>query len=65
MDLGGRSILYVSKISKTEYSLMYDTVGGYVQMLESKNPDGDSIDIKESDYEVCFDKKTVFIRGLL
>ena len=59
----GRPIYsYVSKISKTEYSLCMIPLGGYVQMLESKNPDGDSIDIKESDYEVCFDKKSVYQR---
>ena len=37
-------------------------LGGYVQMLESKNADGDSNDIKKSDYEFCFDKKSVYQR---
>ena len=31
-------------------------------MLESKNPEGDSNDIKESDYEYCFDRKNVYQR---
>ena len=59
----GRPIYsYVSKITKTEYSLCMIPLGGYVQMLESKNADGDSNDIKESDYEFCFDKKSVYQR---
>ena len=37
-------------------------LGGYVQMLESKNADGETNDIKDSDYEFCFDKKNVYQR---
>ena len=37
-------------------------LGGYVQMLESKNAEGDPSDIKKSDYEFCFDKKSVYQR---
>ena len=59
----GRPIYsYVSKVTKTEYSLCMIPLGGYVQMLESKNTDGDSNDIKKSDYEFCFDKKSVYQR---
>ncbi len=59
----GRPIYsYISKITKTEYSLCMIPLGGYVQMLESKNADGVSNDIKESDYELCFDKKSVYQR---
>ena len=59
----GRPIYsYVSKITKTEYSLCMIPLGGYVQMLESKNADGDSNDIKKSDHEFCFDKKSVYQR---
>ena len=59
----GRPIYsYISNITKTEYSLCMIPLGGYVQMLESKNADGDSNDIKESDYEFCFDKKSVYQR---
>ena len=59
----GRPIYsHVSKITKTEYSLCMIPLGGYVQMLESKNSDGDPSDIKESDYEFCFDKKSVYQR---
>ena len=59
----GRPIYsYISKITKTEYSLCMIPLGGYVQMLESKNADGDSNDVKESDHEFCFDKKSVYQR---
>ena len=59
----GRPIYsYTSKSTKTEYSLCMIPLGGYVQMLESKNADGDSNDIKESDHEFCFDKKSVYQR---
>ena len=59
----GRPIYsYISKITKTEYSLCMIPLGGYVQMLESKNADGDSNDIKKSDHEFCFDKKSVYQR---
>ena len=37
-------------------------LGGYVQMLESKNADGNNNEIKESDYKFCFDKKNVYQR---
>ncbi len=37
-------------------------LGGYVQMLESKNAEGDSNDVKESDYKYCFDRKNVYQR---
>ncbi len=53
---------HVSKSSKTEYSLCMIPLGGYVQMLESKNAEGDPSDIKKSDYEFCFDKKSVYQR---
>ena len=53
---------YVSRFTKTEYSLCMIPLGGYVQMLESKNADGDANDIKETDYEFCFDKKNVYQR---
>ena len=53
---------YVSKFTKTEYSLCMIPLGGYVQMLESKNADGDANDVKETDYEFCFDKKNVYQR---
>ena len=59
----GRPIYsHVSKVTKTEYSLCMIPLGGYVQMLESKNSDGAPSDIKESDYEFCFDKKSVYQR---
>ena len=53
---------YVSRFTKTEYSLCMIPLGGYVQMLESKNADGDANDVKETDYEFCFDKKNVYQR---
>ena len=53
---------YVSRFTKTEYSLCMIPLGGYVQMLESKNADGDENDVKETDYEFCFDKKNVYQR---
>ena len=53
---------HVSKSSETEYSLCMIPLGGYVQMLESKNAEGDPSDIKKSDYEFCFDKKSVYQR---
>ncbi len=51
-----------SKNSSTEYSLCMIPLGGYVQMLESKTPEGESNNINESDYKYCFDKKSVFQR---
>ena len=53
---------HVSKSSETEYSLCMIPLGGYVQMLESKNAEGDPSDIKKSDYEFCFDKKSFYQR---
>ena len=53
---------YVSKFTKTEYSLCMIPLGGYVQMLESKNAEGDTNDVKETDYEFCFDRKNVYQR---
>ncbi len=44
----------------TEYSLCMIPLGGYVQMLESKTPDGESNNLKKEDYEYCFDKKSVY-----
>ena len=59
----GRPIYsYVSKVTKTEYSLCMIPLGGYVQMLESTNADGDPNNIKEDDVEFCFDKKNVYQR---
>lgn len=52
----------ISPKSNTEYSLCMIPLGGYVQMLESRNPEGDSNDIKDSDYKYCFDKKSVYQR---
>ena len=44
----------------TEYSLCMIPLGGYVQMLESKTPDGESNNLKKEDYEHCFDNKSVY-----
>ena len=52
----------VSKKSNTEYSLCMIPLGGYVQMLESKNAEGVSNNLKDSDLEFCFDKKNVYQR---
>ena len=52
----------VSKKSKTEYALCMIPLGGYVQMLESKNAEGESNNLQESDHEFCFDKKNVYQR---
>ena len=49
------------KIS-TEYSLCAIPLGGYVQMLESKNAEGKNNNVDEKDYEYCFDKKNVYQR---
>ena len=51
-----------SSITGTEFSVCMIPLGGYVQMLESKSPDGESNDILESDKQYCFDKKSVFQR---
>ena len=59
----GKPILStVSRKSKTEYSLCMIPLGGYVQMLESNNPNDDSTSVKEEDYQYCFDKKNVYQR---
>ena len=52
----------ISPTSNTEYSLCMIPLGGYVQMLESRNQEGDSNNIKDSDYKYCFDKKSVYQR---
>ncbi len=52
----------ISKKSNTEYSLCMIPLGGYVQMLESKNAEGISNNLGDSDYEYCFDKKNVYQR---
>ncbi len=44
----------------TEYSLCMIPLGGYVQMLESKAPDGKTNNIAIEDYEHCFDNKSVY-----
>ncbi len=51
-----------SKDTSTEYSLCMIPLGGYVQMLESKTPEGEPNDGKESEYRYCFDKKNVYQR---
>ncbi len=51
-----------SKDTSTEYSLCMIPLGGYVQMLESKTPEGEPNDVKESEYRYCFDKKNVYQR---
>ena len=59
----GKAIFkYQSDKNSTEYSLCAIPLGGYVQMLESKNPEGEKNDIKEEDYDYCFDKKNVYQR---
>ncbi len=59
----GKSIFsFTSKKSDTEYSLCMIPLGGYVQMLESKNPEGESNDISTDELEYCFDKKNVYQR---
>ena len=51
-----------SKETDTEFSVCMIPLGGYVQMLESKTPDGESNNIQENDYQYCFDKKNVYQR---
>lgn len=59
----GKSLFsYKSSNSSTEYSLCAIPLGGYVQMLESINPDGQKNDIDDSDYKYCFDRKNVYQR---
>ncbi len=52
----------ISSKSNTEYSLCMIPLGGYVQMLESKTPEGEKNEIDPSDYKHCFDKKNVYQR---
>ena len=59
----GKAIFkHQSDKNSTEYSLCAIPLGGYVQMLESKNSEGEKNDIKEEDYDYCFDKKNVYQR---
>ena len=59
----GKAIFkYKAEKSSTEYSLCAIPLGGYVQMLESKNPEGKKNDVNEEDYDYCFDKKNVYQR---
>jgi regulator of sigma E protease len=59
----GKAIFkYQSTHNSTEYSLCAIPLGGYVQMLESKNQDGEKNDISEDDYQYCFDRKNVYQR---
>ena len=53
---------WISNKTNTEYSLCMIPLGGYVQMLESKNQDGQLCEIDENDYKYCFDKKSVYQR---
>jgi len=53
---------WISSKTNTEYSLCMIPLGGYVQMLESKNQDGQPIEIDENDHKYCFDKKSVYQR---
>ena len=53
---------YQSAKHSTEYSLCAIPLGGYVQMLESKTPEGKKNDVNEEDYDYCFDKKNVYQR---
>ena len=59
----GKAIFkYQSEKNSTEYSLCAIPLGGYVQMLESKNPEGKKNDVNEEDFDYCFDKKNVYQR---
>ena len=62
VGFGKAMFKYQSDKNSTEYSLCAIPLGGYVQMLESKNPEGEKNDIKEEDYDYCFDKKNVYQR---
>ena len=53
---------WISSKTNTEYSLCMIPLGGYVQMLESKNQDGQPSEIDENDHKYCFDKKSVYQR---
>ena len=59
----GKAIFkYQANTKTTEYSLCTIPLGGYVQMLESKNQEGKKNDISEDDYQYCFDRKNVYQR---
>tara|TARA_Y100000389_G_scaffold141137_1_gene138978 strand:+ start:3253 stop:4569 length:1317 start_codon:yes stop_codon:yes gene_type:complete len=59
----GKAIFkYQSSKDSTEYSICAIPLGGYVQMLESKNQEGEKNNINEEDYYYCFDKKNVYQR---
>jgi len=59
----GKAIFkFQSSKNATEYSLCAIPLGGYVQMLESKNQEGEKNDINEDDYQYCFDRKNVYQR---
>ena len=62
VGFGKAMFKYQSDKNSTEYSLCAIPLGGYVQMLESKNPEGEKNDIEEEDYDYCFDKKNVYQR---
>tara|TARA_B100002019_G_scaffold150846_1_gene129938 strand:- start:4163 stop:5473 length:1311 start_codon:yes stop_codon:yes gene_type:complete len=53
---------WTSNKTHTEYALCMIPLGGYVQMLESKNQEGEPNEINEDDYKYCFDKKNVYQR---
>jgi regulator of sigma E protease len=59
----GKAIFkYQSSKDSTEYSICAIPLGGYVQMLESKNQEGEKNNINKEDYYYCFDKKNVYQR---
>jgi regulator of sigma E protease len=62
VGFGKAMFKYQAHKNSTEYSLCAIPLGGYVQMLESKNPEGEKNDIEEEDYDYCFDKKNVYQR---
>ena len=62
VGFGNAIFKYQSDKNSTEYSLCTIPLGGYVQMLESKNSEGKKNDINEKDYEYCFDRKNVYQR---
>ena len=62
VGFGKPIIMKKSKETNTEYSVCMIPLGGYVQMLESKTPDGVSNDIQKDELQFCFDKKNVYQR---
>lgn len=57
----GKSIFKYQKDDiSTEYSLCMIPLGGYVQMLESKTPEGQSNKINKEDLQYCFDNKNIY-----